>query len=144
MTSDDIRWKQRFQNFSKAFNLLRSALEGKKVEDLTQLEQEGVIQRFEYTWELAWKTIKDWLDYHGIKIEPPIAPRNVIKAAAPAFFEEAGIDGDIFIDMLEDRNKLSHMYDFEKFKIILDNIQNKYLEQLELAYEFLLKKVSNE
>jgi hypothetical protein len=53
----DIRWKQRFQNFDHAFVLLREALE-RGPEDLSMLEKEGVIQRFEYTFELAWKTSK--------------------------------------------------------------------------------------
>ncbi|MDR1167750.1 MAG: nucleotidyltransferase substrate binding protein [Heliobacteriaceae bacterium] len=136
----DIRWIQRFQNFSRAFTLLRSTFDDCKIEDLSQLEQEGVIQRFKYTWELAWKTIEDLLEYNGIPIELPIGARNVIKAAAPAFFEEIGIDGDIFIEMLEARNKVSHMYDFEKFRVILNDIQNKYLQQLDMLYGFLLEK----
>jgi hypothetical protein len=57
----DIRWKQRFQNFDRAFVLLRSALEEKPIAQFNRLEQEGLIQRFEYTYELAWKTAKDYL-----------------------------------------------------------------------------------
>lgn len=55
---NDIRWKQRFQNFDRVFILLRSALEDQPLDQLSDLEQEGVIQRFEYSYELAWKTIK--------------------------------------------------------------------------------------
>ena len=60
----DIRWKQRFQNFDRAFVLLRDALENGPAA-LNQLEKEGVIQRFEYCFELAWKTIKDYLEEGG-------------------------------------------------------------------------------
>ncbi|ELV05863.1 nucleotidyltransferase substrate binding protein, partial [Brachyspira hampsonii] len=56
--SENIRWKQRFYNFEKAFNLLKSVFEEKEINDLSLLEQEGVVQRFEYTYELAWKTLK--------------------------------------------------------------------------------------
>ena len=61
----EVRWKQRFQNFSRAYNLLNSVLEENDIDDLSNLEQEGVIQRFEYTYELAWKTLKDYLEYNG-------------------------------------------------------------------------------
>ena len=143
--SKDIRWQQRFQNFSRALNLLRSVFDERKFNELNQLEQEGTIQRFEYTWELAWKVIKDFLEYNGIQIPPPVGARNVIKEAAAAFFEQAQIDGDIFIEMLEARNELSHIYDFEKFKVLLEKIQNEYLFQFENLYDFLLtKKLENE
>ena len=65
----DIRWKQRFNNFSKAYNLLKSVFEEKKIEDLSLLEREGVVQRFEYTYELAWKTLKDYLECQKAKVE---------------------------------------------------------------------------
>ena len=73
----DIRWKQRFQNFDRAFLLLRSALEERGLEQMSDLEKEGLIQRFEYSYELAWKTMKDYLEEHGININP-VTPRNVI------------------------------------------------------------------
>ena len=73
----DIRWKQRFQNFDRGFVLLREALESGP-SALSALEKEGVIQRFEYTFELAWKTIKDFLEAGGLVVSP-ITPRQVIK-----------------------------------------------------------------
>ncbi|MDR2898645.1 MAG: nucleotidyltransferase substrate binding protein [Spirochaetaceae bacterium] len=142
--NNDIRWKQRFQNFSRAFVLLRSAFDECSFDELNQLEQEGAIQRFEYTWELTWKTIKDFLEYHGVLIPPPAGSRNVIKQAAALFFDDAGIDGETFIDMLVTRNELSHTYDFEKFKDALKDIQNRYVPQLEELYTFLLEKSINE
>jgi nucleotidyltransferase substrate binding protein (TIGR01987 family) len=62
----DIRWKQRFQNFDRAFVVLRDAMENGP-DALNQLENEGVIQRFEYCFELAWKTIKDYLEAGGTR-----------------------------------------------------------------------------
>ena len=140
MENSDIRWKQRFQNFSRAFNLLRLAFDERSYTELNQLEQEGAIQRFEYTWELAWKTVKDFLEYNGVSIPEPAGSRNVIKEAAASFFEGAQIDGAVFIEMLETRNELSHTYDFEKFKIALEKIQSKYLPQLEKLYDFFVAR----
>ena len=76
-SNKDIRWKQRFQNFDRAFLLLRSALEERGLEQMSDLEKEGLIQRFEYSNELAWKTMKDYLEEHGTNINP-VTPRNVI------------------------------------------------------------------
>ena len=72
----DIRWKQRFQNFQKAFMLLHEALEHGPSE-LSLLEKEGVIQRFEYSFELALKTVKDFLEDGGLVITP-VTPRQVL------------------------------------------------------------------
>ena len=74
----DIRWKQRFQNFDKAYRLLREALEqGPSV--LSLLEKEGVIQRFEYSFELAWKMMKRVLESHGLEVG---SPKDTFRKAA--------------------------------------------------------------
>ena len=66
--SSDIRWKQRFDNFDRAFVLLREVYE-RKLDSLSRLEKEGAIQRFEVAFELAWKTIKDYLEESGVVSE---------------------------------------------------------------------------
>jgi hypothetical protein len=78
----DVRWKQRFQNFDRAVVLLREPFE-REVASLSDLEKEGTIQRFEYTVELAWKTLKDYLENEGQTISP-VTPRNVVKEAFAA------------------------------------------------------------
>ena len=95
--TEEIRWQYRFRNFSRAFALLREALEG-EIEALSQLEREGVIQRFEYTFELAWNLLKDRLEYDGIAL-PTVTPRHVIRQAFQARLIQ---DGDAWIDMLTD------------------------------------------
>ena len=72
---DEIRWHYRFKNFSRAFSLLREALE-EEGRALNQLEREGVIQRFEYTFELTWNLLKDRLEHDGITL-PTVTPRQV-------------------------------------------------------------------
>ena len=73
----NIRWIQRFYNFKRAFLLLNKAFE-KNLKDINQLEKEGIIQRFEYTFELAWKTLKDKVENDGIILDK-ISPKAVIK-----------------------------------------------------------------
>jgi hypothetical protein len=88
----DIRWKQRFQNFDRAYALLSEALE-RKPEALSLLEKEGVIQRFEYTFELAWKTLKDYLEEGGLVISPGhSAPGNQRSLCRQSDRGRAGLD----------------------------------------------------
>ena len=74
---NDVRWKQRFENFERAFKLLQEAFE-RNPDEMSNLEKEGAIQRFEDTFELAWKTLMAYLLYSGVAFDP-ITPRSVIK-----------------------------------------------------------------
>ena len=100
----DIRWKQRFENFERAVNLLREPVQ-QGVETLNDLEKEGVIQRFEMAVELAWKTLKDYLENAGITMQL-VTPRSVVKEAFVARIIE---DGQVWIDMLDHRNLLAQI-----------------------------------
>ena len=131
----DTRWKQRFQNFEKGFLLLREALENGPG-SLNKLEQEGVIQRFEYTFELAWKSMKDYLEENGVVIAP-VTPRQVVKDAFAAKLIE---DGQIWIDMLDHRNLLSHTYDFSVFEKAVEDIAARYLPAIASLYGFLARE----
>ena len=130
-----VRWKQRFENFERAFLLLKEAFE-KDPGDMSDLEKEGVIQRFEYTFELAWKTLKDYLVYGGVAFDQ-ITPRTVIKQAFSARIIE---DGQVWIDMLEQRNLVSHTYDRETFDGVFHNIWQRYLVALEQVFTWLKEK----
>ena len=130
--AEEVRWHYRFRNFSRAFTLLREALES-EVEALSQLEREGVIQRFEYTFELAWNLLKDRLEYDGIALST-VTPRQVIRQAFQAKFIQ---DGEAWINMLTDRNLMSHTYDCEKFEAVVRKIQSQYLVILGELYERL-------
>ena len=87
MSKQDIRWRQRFQNFKKVFEQLRDSV--LKVDELSDLEKEGMVQRFEYTFELAWKTLKDYLEEQQVNAK---FPREVIKQS---FHYEIIQDGEI-------------------------------------------------
>ena len=128
----DIRWKQRFQNFDRAFVLLRDAME-KGPAALNQLEKEGVVQRFEYTFELAWKTLKDYLESGGF-VFATVTPRQVMKEAVTA---KVLADGQVWIDMLDHRNLLSHTYNLVGFENAVAAIHNRYLPAFDQLHEFL-------
>ncbi len=103
----DIRWEQRATSFDKAFDRLREAIE---MPDLNELERNGLIQRFEFTIDLGWKVLKDFLEFKGFAFKP--APKDTIRLA----FESGYItDAQPLIDGLDIRNILSHDYDGIKF-----------------------------
>lgn len=125
----DVRWKQRFQNFQRAIRLLQEVPE-LEIEKLSLLEKEGIIQRFEFTLELAWKTLKDRMEYDGLILDR-ISPKVVLKEA----FKNKYIDDiELWIEMINDRNLLSHTYDFEVFEKIIPDIQRKYTHLLSDLY----------
>ena len=132
----DIRWRQRFENFDRALGLLQEALADGQ-ENLSPLEQEGAAQRLEYTLELAWKCMKDYLEDSGVTISPA-TPRQVIKEA---FVAKIITDGQTWIDMLNHRNLLSHTYDFAVFEEAIRATEEHYLPTLQALHEFLSKEL---
>ncbi len=130
--NQEVCWRYRFRSFSRAYALLSEALE-REVEELNELEREGAIQRFEYTFQLAWLTLKDRLEHGGI-IVADVTPRNVIRGAYTAKLID---DAEVWIDMLVDRNLMSHTYDFARFEATLENVRNRYLAILGNLYERL-------
>ena len=129
--SRDIRWKQRLDNFDRAFVLLREVCE-RKIESLSRLEKEGAIQRFEVAFELAWKTIKDYLEEAGVVVQP-VTPRNVIKEAFAARLLD---DAQVWIDMMLHRNLLSHTYDIKVLEEVLQAVAERYFPALDHLHEF--------
>jgi nucleotidyltransferase substrate binding protein (TIGR01987 family) len=139
MPEEEIRWHYRFQNFSRAFRRLQGALK-EGAEALNELEQEGVIQRFEYTFELAWNTLKDRLEHDGVVLSP-VTPRAVIRSA---FQAKLISEGERWIDMLGDRNRMSHMYDSDTFDAIIKEIEQRYLERLNELHVRLSREMAEQ
>ena len=121
MVSKDVRWLQRFANYKKALSQLDKFIEKG---DLSDLEQQGLIQAFEYTYELAWNLIKDYFEYQG---------ETGIQGSRDAFrlgFKRGTIeDGEIWMSMIESRSKTSHTYDEEIADEIAGAIVDNYYEQ---------------
>jgi len=136
MPQEKPRWIYRFDNYKRAFMLLREAVETMQAREVTQLEKEGIIQRFEYTWELAWKVMKDYLESQGVVIATP-TPAAVVKAAFAA-----GIiaDGEGWMKALDARNKMAHTYDLKTFEAIIADIHAGYLALFDALHLFLMEK----
>ena len=113
----DIRWKQRFSNYTLALKTLRSAVELSSQRDLSQLEQQGLIQGFEFTHELAWNVLKDYLEQQGI-----IGIIGSKNAAREAFKNGLIKDGESWMAMIRDRNLTSHAYNTDLAADIVKDI----------------------
>jgi nucleotidyltransferase substrate binding protein (TIGR01987 family) len=132
----DIRWKQRFANYSKALSQLERFVE--RGEALNELEEQGLIKAFEYTYELAWNTIKDFYEHQG---EAGLqGSRDAIQLA----FKRGLIqNGDVWMDMLKDRNRTSHSYNEKTADEIASSILSKYFYcfiELRTGLEYIINK----
>ena len=104
----DVRWHQRFANYRKALQALTEAVELAQQRPLSRLEQQGLIQAFEFTHELAWNVLKDFLENQGIS--GLIGSRD---ASRTAFRNGLVSDGEVWMDMVKARNLTSHTYNVE-------------------------------
>ena len=121
MKNEDIRWIQRFQNYRKAFAQLMQAVELSRQRALSKLEQQGLIQGFEYTHELAWNTLKDFLQARGTT--NLFGSRDVTRAAFTLGLIK---QGEIWMQMIQSRNQTTHTCNEETMQQIAAAITNLY------------------
>lgn len=128
---NDIRWTQRLSNYNKAFEQLQEAVNLSKIRELSNLEKQGLIQCFEYTHELAWKTLKDFLESHGAV--DLFGSKDAIRQAF-----KLGIlsNGEVWMNMIKSRNQTSHIYDEKTAEEIMTLIVDSYFSE----FAFLLSK----
>jgi len=122
----DVRWRQRLQSFRKALTVLQAAADLAKQRKLSELEQQGLIQAFEFTHELAWKTAKDFLesrgatDIYGSK-----------DATREAFARGLIANGDEWMAMIQSRNLTSHTYNQKTAKELTEAILSSFVGEFE-------------
>ena len=128
----DIRWEQRFVNYQKALSQLQKFIDKG---ELSELEEQGLVKAFEYTYELAWTTLKDFLEYRG---QTDIyGSRDAIRKAFQLNLID---DGESWMDMLKSRNKTSHTYNKETAEEICQAVKDVYyslFQQLQIRLDRL-------
>jgi len=129
----NVRFHQRFENYQKS---LKQLTEGLQIESPSKIEEVGLIKIFELTFELAWKTLKDYLESEGVEAK---FPREVIKAGVAS---EILLNGDVWLEMLEGRNLLSHVYNQNQAESILKLINKTYILELILLENIFLTKLN--
>ena len=123
--NQDVRWLQRFGNYGKALRQLGHAVALRRQRPLSDLERQGLIQSFEYTYELGWNTLKDYLEYQGIA--DIVGARDTIRQA---FRRELIGDGERWMAMLADRNLTAHTYHEETATEIEQKVCDHYYDVL--------------
>lgn len=129
----DVRWKQRFQNFDKAFKRLTDAIQIIRNDPDNVLMQAGLIQTYEFTFELAWKTLKDYLEMEGFTVP---SPRATLRQAFQCGYIQ---QGDVWLKALNDRNLTAHTYDDEVAKEVIADIQQTYYFLLKDLHQWLME-----
>jgi nucleotidyltransferase substrate binding protein (TIGR01987 family) len=129
--SKDIRWQQRFNNYLRALQTLTEAVDLAAQRELSHLEEQGVVQGFEFTHELAWNVFKDYLEHQGIA--GMVGSRD---ATREAFKNGLIADGETWMQMIRDRNLSSHTYNPETAQSIVENILVRFYP----AFEAMAKK----
>jgi nucleotidyltransferase substrate binding protein (TIGR01987 family) len=129
----DLRWKQRFDNYRKALGTLTSAVELSRSRDLSDLEAQGLIQSFEFTHELAWNVLKDYLEEKGF-----VGLIGSKDATRTAFRNGLIEDGDAWMQMIEDRNKTTHTYDEAVARSVVENVIDRHFP----AFEALARRLA--
>lgn len=129
--SEQIRWKQRLQNYEKALTQLRSAITLSTQRDLSDLEKQGLIQSFEFTHELAWNVMRDYFIYQGNS--DITGSRDAIRES---FNKGLITDGEVWMEMIISRNQTSHTYNQKIANEIVTKIIQCYGDLFE---KFLIK-----
>lgn len=121
MTAQDTRWLQRFQNYQRAFDQLKKAVTLAQARPLSDLEKQGLIQAFEFTHELAWNVMKDFLFYQG---------QSNIMGSRDATRESFNLgiieNGEAWMEMIKSRNKTTYTYNQTVADEIVQNILSHY------------------
>lgn len=136
--NDDIRWVQRFNNYKKALGQLEAAVLLSHERELSLLEKQGLIQAFEFTHELAWNMLKDYLEYQGNQ-----DIRGSRDAIREAFKVGLITDGEMWMETIKARNITSHAYDEELVQSAFETIANDYImlfDALNEVFDSLMQK----
>ncbi|MBM7554488.1 nucleotidyltransferase substrate binding protein [Thalassobacillus pellis] len=127
----EVRWKQRFENFEKAYLVLQ---ENVTHPIKTDLERAGLVQLFEVTFELSWKVLKDYLEAEGFSVK---SPRETLKQAFQIGLIE---EGHPWMDALADRNLTAHTYNDALADKLVKEIKESYFPMIEQLYHKLSKE----
>lgn len=138
MTAQDVRWIQRFNHFNQALSQLKEAVELARQRPLSKLEEQGSIQAFEYTHELAWNTLKDFLENRGAR--NLYGSKDVTREA----FKRGLIEnGEVWMDMIKSRNLTSHTYDESTAAAIAAAIRNQYWAEF-VSFQRKMEEIGRE
>lgn len=121
MAKQDIRWQQRFAHYQNAFKQLESSVQLSKQRSLSELEKQGLIKAFEFTYELAWNVMKDYFEYQGTT--SIMGARDAVRES---FQKGLVADGEAWMQMIQSRNQTSHTYNQKVADEIVEKVVERY------------------
>lgn len=133
---EDIRWRQRFDNYKRALHQLTLAVQLMAQRPLSNLEQQGLVQGFEFTHELAWNVLKDYLEYEGI--HGLVGSRSTVREA---FKRGLVAHGEAWMDMIDKRNLSIHTYNLEVADQLVSAIRDTYYPEFIALQAHMEKEV---
>ncbi len=123
------RSRQRRESFARALDRLREAL-AIPGDEISDMEREALVQRFHYTFDLAWQVLADDLEREGVALDVA-TPRRAVREA---FAARLLTDGQLWLDMIADRNRTVHTYDETRLEAVVANVRARYLAALEALH----------
>ena len=135
--TDLSRWEQRLESYHKALSRLAEIVNASKLRALNDFERDGLVQRFEFTHELSWKLMKAYAEYQGYD-----GIGGSRDATRKAFEMNLIPDGQIWMDMINSRNEISHNYNGDIASDVVDNILNVFYPEL-TAFYYKMNRVSS-
>ena len=135
----DIRWIQRFKNYKKALDNLSEAVEEAKKRELSKLEKQGLIQAFEYTYELAWNVVKDFYHSRG-----EVSIQGSRDAFRLAFNRGLVLNGEALVNSVKSRQLTTHTYNEETADAIYQDVINRYYDAFKELFNSLEKEKMKE
>jgi len=136
---DDIRWQQRFDNYCRALKQLSKFIEKG---ELNELEEQGFIKSFEYTFELGWKVLKDLLEHQGLT--GLIGSRDAIREGFKQGLLGNEVNAQAWMDMIKSRNLAAHAYDESKMKEIVYDIEKRYFDAFVALRHRLMESLADD
>jgi len=136
---DDIRWQQRFDNYCRALNQLTKFMEKG---ELNELEEQGLVKSFEYTFELGWKVLKDLLEHQGLT--GLIGSRDAIREGFKQGLLGNEVNAQAWMDMIKSRNLAAHAYDESKMKEIVYDIEKRYFDAFVALRHRLMESLADD
>lgn len=127
------KFKTKLNNYQDALKRLKEAIAEFTQVNSSDVVRDGLIQRFEFTYELAWKTTRDYLATQGIVDKN--SPKSVLREA----FTQRLIDDElVWLEMIDDRNKTTHLYSQEEAVRVANKIVEKYAAEFDMLLQKLL------
>jgi len=136
---DDIRWHQRFDNYCRALNQLTKFMEKG---ELNELEEQGLVKSFEYTFELGWKVLKDLLEHQGLT--GLIGSRDAIREGFKQGLLGNEVNAQAWMDMIKSRKLAAHAYDESKMKEIVYDIEKRYFDAFVALRHRLMESLADD